>query len=165
MYHLLPDPVCFLFFVYNIHRHLLPDQLGTEKAENVNSHVSPPTFYLTSLHESQNIPFQASSFSVIPCRPLGKVYRALPCGFFPLYFPLDQPTAIGVSPPTSSHSRTRYYITSTEYSTILISTHLSLPRLLLNPSAFELATFCSPPFPARVIYAGLEINATPAVWG
>lgn len=34
MYHLLPDPVCFLFLF------TLPE-IKTGKAENVNSHVSP----------------------------------------------------------------------------------------------------------------------------
>ena len=33
----------------------------------------------------------------------------------PLYFPLDQPTAIGVSPATSSYSGSRYYKHSNIY--------------------------------------------------
>lgn len=83
----------------------------------------------------------------------------------PLYFPLDQPTAIGVSPATSSYSGSRYYkhysVQHLHLRGILISTSSFLPGFSPTSSRLNSAVspaFRSPPFPTRVIHAGLDTN-------
>lgn len=63
------------------------------------------------MRESVRINISLSSFSVsLQVHLLRKsLPRTVLWVLSPLYFPLDQPTAIGVSPATSSYNGSRYY--------------------------------------------------------
>lgn len=103
MYHLFPD-VCFLFFFH----FTSPRSPKCRRMSTLT--FLPSTFWLHE-RESVRINISLSSFSVsLQVHLLRKsLPRTVLWVLSPLYFPLDQATAIGVSPATSSYNGSRYY--------------------------------------------------------
>lgn len=93
------------------------------------SRFSPPRSDCMREYQNQYIPFFLFCFLAGSSPEESTAHCPMGSPILPLYFPLDQPTAIGVSPATSSYSGSRYY---KHYSV----QHLHLRGILISTSSF-----------------------------